>query len=85
MKLLQDLRFGLRQMGRTPIVTLTAVLSLSLALATSAAAFSILNAFLIELFPYEDQDELVMFRTLPRGMDLDMAGGVSAPNFSDYK
>ena len=66
------------------MVTLVAVLSLALAVAANAAMFSILNSFLLEPFPYEDQDQLVMFRTLPRGAEMDMAGGVSVPNFRDY-
>ncbi|MDH3207663.1 MAG: ABC transporter permease [Gemmatimonadota bacterium] len=82
--LLQDVKFGLRMMGRTPVVTLVAVVSLALGIAANASMFSLLNSFLFEPFPYEDQDGLAMLRTKPVGEGLDVAGMVSVPNFRDY-
>ena len=84
--LLQDLKFGARMMGRTPVVTVVAVLSLALAVAANAAMFALLNGFLLEPFPYDRQDELVLYRTLrqDQGQNMDMAGGVAVPNFRDY-
>jgi putative ABC transport system permease protein len=82
--LLQDMKFGVRMMGRTPVVTIVAVLSLALGIAANAAMFALLNGFILEPFPYQDQDELATFRTKPVGADLDMAGLVSVPTFRDY-
>jgi putative ABC transport system permease protein len=84
--LLKDLKFGVRMMGRTPVVTLVAVLSLALAVAANAAMFALLNGFLLEPFPYDRQDELALYRTLrqDQGGNLDMAGGVAVGNFRDY-
>ena len=84
--MLQDLKFGARMMGRTPVVTVVAVLSLALAVAANAAMFALLNGFLLEPFPYERQDELALYRTLrqDQGQNMDMAGGVAVPNFLDY-
>ncbi|HUF76800.1 MAG TPA: hypothetical protein VMM35_11010, partial [Longimicrobiales bacterium] len=84
--LLQDLKFGARMMGRTPVVTVVAVLSLALAIAANAAMFALLNGFLIEPFPYERQHELALYRTLrqDQAQNMDMAGGVAVPNFRDY-
>jgi len=83
---LQDARFGLRMMARTPIVTIVAVLSLALAVAANAAMFALLNGFLFEPFPYEDQDRLIIYRTLEQddGGNMDLAAGVSVPSFRDY-
>jgi putative ABC transport system permease protein len=81
---LQDLKFGLRMMAKTPVVTVVAVLSLSLGIAANAAMFSILNSFLLEPLPYADQDELVLFQELRAGEGIEDASGVSIPNFRDY-
>jgi putative ABC transport system permease protein len=81
--LLQDVRFGFRMMVRSPVVTAVAILSLALGITANAAMFSILNSFLFEALPYENQEELVLLRTLRTGESLDLAGGVSVPNFRD--
>lgn len=83
MTLWQDVRFGLRMMWKTPVVTVVAVLSLALGIAANASMLSVVNAFLFEPLPYEDQDELVLLRTLAPDEDIEMAGGVSFPNARD--
>jgi len=84
--LMQDLTFGLRTMARTPVVTVVAVLSLALAIAANASMFALVNGFLFEPFPYENQDELVLYRTLRQDQagNMDMSGGVAVPSFRDY-
>jgi len=82
--LLQDIRFGIRMMARNPVVTLVAVVSLALGISANAAMFALLNAFILEPFPYADQDGLALFRTKPVGENIDMAGFVSVPSFHDY-
>ncbi|MGD2045731.1 MAG: ABC transporter permease [Gemmatimonadota bacterium] len=82
--LFQDVKFGLRVMGRTPVVTLVAVVSLALGIAANASMFSLLSSFILEPFPYRDQDHLAMLRTKPIGEGIDMAGMVSVPNFRDF-
>ena len=82
--LLQDVRFGLRMMAKTPVVTAVAILSLALGIAANAGTFSVVNGFLIEPLPYEDQQSLVIFRSLRQGESIEMGGGVSVPNFRDY-
>jgi putative ABC transport system permease protein len=83
--LFQDVKFGFRMMARTPMVTLVAVLSLALGIAANASMFSMLNSFLFAPLPYADQEELVLFRTLRTGDDIEMAGGISVPNFRDIE
>jgi putative ABC transport system permease protein len=81
--LLQDVKFGLRMMAKSPVVAIVAVLSLSLGVAANASMFSILNSFFFEPLPYESPKELVVFRSHRTGDDLELMGGVSAPNFRD--
>lgn len=83
--LLQDLGYGLRMMTRSPVVSAVAVLSLALGIAANASMFSILNAWLFEPLPYQDQDELVLLRTHQEGEPIELAGGISVPNFRDLE
>jgi macrolide transport system ATP-binding/permease protein len=49
---LQDLRFALRQLGRNPGFTMTAVLMLALGFAASVALFAFVDAALLKPLPY---------------------------------
>jgi putative ABC transport system permease protein len=82
--LIQDLMFGLRMMAKAPVVTVIAVLSLAAGIAANASMFSILNSFLYEPMPYGDQEEIVLLRSIRQGEDVELAGGLSIPNFRDY-
>jgi len=81
--LLQDVKFGFRMMARSPVVTVIAIMSLALGITANASMFAILNSFLLEPLPYENQDELILFRTLRAGEGIEMAGLVSVLNFRD--
>jgi len=55
----RDLRFGLRAFGRTPGVTVVAVLTLALGIGANAAIFSVTRAVLLEPLPYADSRRTV--------------------------
>lgn len=59
-ELLGDLRYGLRGLMRNPGFAVVAILTLGLAIATSTAVFSVVNAVLLRPLPYPAADELAL-------------------------
>ena len=55
----QDLRFGVRQLGRSPGLTAVVVLSLALGIGANTAIFSLIDAVMLKALPVTDPDRLV--------------------------
>jgi predicted permease len=57
--LLQDLRYAVRQLRKSPGFAVTSVLSLTLGIGATTAIFSVVYSILLDPYPYRDADRMV--------------------------
>ena len=65
---LKDARYGLRQLRRTPALTLAVVLSLAVGLGANTAIFSLVDAAILKPLPVDSPDSLVIVAVDQRGI-----------------
>jgi putative ABC transport system permease protein len=58
--LLQDARYGVRTMLKSPVFTAVAVLTLAVGVGANTAIFSVVNAVLLKALPYHDSHRFVI-------------------------
>jgi predicted permease len=79
---LQDLRYGLRRLARSPGFSVVAILTLALGIGANTAIFSVVNGVLISPLPFRNADRIVsLFQDLPDFRK----GSFSYPNFLDWQ
>jgi predicted permease len=83
-RLMQDLRYGWRQLAKSPAFTVACVLTLALGIGATTVIYSIMDSFLLRPLPYPNSRRMVrVWNTFPpRGM---MEIPVSEPEFNEYR
>jgi len=82
--LLQDIRYSLRRLLKSPAFTLIVILTLALGIGANTAIFSAVNAVLLRPLGYGDPGRLVTIQHLYPSLG-GMKAPVSVPGFLDYQ
>jgi putative ABC transport system permease protein len=79
--LMQDVRYAIRQLRKSPGFTVVAVITLALGIGASTAVFSVVDQVLLHPLPYPDSDRIVKISQTFEGVSTDDA---SPANYLDW-
>jgi predicted permease len=79
--LTRDVTYAVRMMRRAPMFTCVAASTLALGIGATTAIFSIVNAVILQPFPFADPDRVVTLTEDYQGQ----VGAVSGGNFNDWR
>ena len=81
--LLQDVRFAVRQMVRTPGFSLTAILSLALGIGATVSVFSVIYSAVLNAWPYAGFDRVCQINTIDKSGH-EGGPGFTGPRFANF-
>src|ERR1041384_4251561 len=80
--LLSDIRFGVRMLFKNPVVTVVALVALTLGIGANTAIFSVVHGVLLRSFPYHEAERIVLvWEKSPRNDE----NVINLGNFFDWK
>ncbi|MGD2093381.1 MAG: ABC transporter permease [Phycisphaerales bacterium] len=80
--LINDIKYGVRQLWKSPGFTIVAVLTLGLGIGATATLFSVFKAWVFNPFPYPSSDRIVHVWS---NVSKNGEGPLSAPDFLDIR
>ena len=80
---MQDLRYGLRMLRKSPGFTAAAILTLALGIGANSAIFSMVNALVLRPLPVDTPNEVASLASQPHGFG--SSNGFSYPDFEDIR
>jgi putative ABC transport system permease protein len=81
--LLQDIRYGIRMLRKSPGFTIVAVIALALGIASTTAIFSVVDTVLLDPLPYPDSSRILNVSLLQRSTGVG-GGAVSPADYLDW-